>query len=305
MDSAQYLIDKNLGQFILTGSSARKLKRNHDINLLPGRVIPIYLDALMLSELPALIPNLKELLFYGSLPEIILTEDQAMREELLEAYLITYLEEEIRAESVVRNLGNFARFLELAASEAGYMINLASLSKKIGVSSTTIESYYQILEDCLIITRIEPISESKTRHRLSKAQKYLFFDLGVRRVAAREGTRPPLKYLGHLFEQFIGIELIRQARLTSQRSRIRYWRDLNGPEVDWIIDQPDRLIPIEVKWTDAPSKDDAKHLKLFINEYKQAEKGYIICRTPNTMKISDQVTAISWKNLEEVFHNDN
>lgn len=301
MDSVQYLIDKKISKFVLTGSSARKLKRDGDINLLPGRVIPIHLDALMIEEIPVPDCNLNDLLMYGSLPEILLTKDQAQKEKLLESYVITYLEEEIRAEAIVRNLGSFARFLELAAGEAGYLVNMSKLSQEIGVAGTTIESYYQILEDCLIVERVEPITQSKTRHRLSRAVKYLFFDLGVRRMAAREGKRPPLKYLGHLFEQFVGIELIRLSRLMSERTRIRYWRDLNGPEVDWIIEKPDALIPIEVKWTDSPSINDTKHLEIFLNEYKNAEQAYVVCRTPNRMQLTDRIHAIPWSELKLCF----
>lgn len=301
MDAVQYLIDKKIAKFILTGSSARKLKRDGDVNLLPGRVIPIYLDALMLNELPECSLNITDLLLYGSLPEIILTEQKKYKEELLDAYVITYLEEEIRMESVVRNLAAFAQFLELAAGEAGYVMNMSKLSQKIGVANTTIESYFHILEDCLIVEKIEPITTSKKRHRLNKANKYLFYDLGVRRVAAREGVAPPQKYWGHLFEQFVGIELVRVAKLQSSRCRLRHWKDANGPEVDWVVETPDAYIPIEVKWDDAPSLQDARHLQTFIDEYEKAACGYIVCQTPRRMKLSDQIMAIPWQEMHDIF----
>lgn len=301
LDATQYLIDNKLAQFILTGSSARKLKRDGEVNLLPGRVIALQLDALMISEIPSAKRQIENLIVDGSLPEIVLTDDDADREQLLESYVITYLEEEIRMEALVRNLGSFSRFLELAAAESGYLANLHKISQMIGVAASTIESYYQILEDCLVVERIEPITESKTRHRLVKAQKYLFYDLGVRRVAAREGRRLPSKYLGHLFEQFVGIELIKLSRLQTERTRIRYWSDANGPEVDWVVESPQHWTPIEVKWTDTPSIKDARHLKIFLEEYPKAKHGYIICRTPHRMKIADNITAISWEELATLF----
>lgn len=301
MDAVQYLIDKHMAKFILTGSSARKLKRNDNINLLPGRVIPIHLDALMIGELPTTNQNIDDLLLYGSLPEITLTKDHAQKEKLLEAYVITYLEEEVRAEAIVRDLASFGRFLELAASEAGYAANASKLSQTVGVAGATIDAYYQILEDCLIAERIEPICESKTRHRLSQSSKFLFFDLGVRRLAAREGKKPPLKFWGHLFEQFVGIECIRLSRFNKKRTRIKYWKDLNGPEVDWVIEQEKFLTPIEVKWTDKPSLSDAKHLKIFLKEYENSQFGYIICQTPHRMKLSDNIFAIPWQELDSIF----
>src|SRR3989338_2958241 len=187
LDVVQDIIDNKKANFILTGSSARKLRRGSNVNLLPGRVLSLRLDPLTCSELKEI--KLMDLLMYGSLPGIVALKDPRDREFELESYVVTYLEEEVRAESIVRNLGPFARFLELSASESGNIINLRKLSQEIGVSHTTIGAYYQILEDCLIAERIEPLTRSKTRKKLTKSEKYLFFDLGIRRVAAREGTR--------------------------------------------------------------------------------------------------------------------
>lgn len=303
MDAAQDLIDRKKAQFILTGSSARKLKRGGlDINLLPGRLLPLRLDPLTYQELPEHY-GLEDILLEGTLPEIVLQKTQEEREFLLEAYVTVYLEEEVRTEALVRDLGHFSRFLEWAASEAGKPANLSKLSQEIGVSHTTIAGYYQILEDCLIVERIEPLTTSKVRRRLLKAHKYLFYDLGVRRVAAREGRQLPREYLGHLFEQWVGLELIRQTRLLRKRYRIKYWSDPNGPEADWVIDQGmDVYIPIEVKWTDAPRIEDARHLHLFLQEYPKATKGFVICNTPHALQLSEQVVALPWQQLEKVFH---
>jgi uncharacterized protein len=151
MDAVQDLIDRKIAQFLLTGSSARQLKKRGSINLLPGRVIPLRLDPLTQTELFEFNVSLNDLLIYGALPEIALLNNNKDREMLLNAYTTIYLEEEIRAEAIVRNLGHFARFMELAASESGKIVNFSKLSQEIGVSHSTISSYYQILEDCLII----------------------------------------------------------------------------------------------------------------------------------------------------------
>ncbi len=301
MDAAQDLIDRDLAQFILTGSSARKLRRgSEDVNLLPGRLIPLRMDPLTYQEAPEN-TSIESFLLEGSLPEIILQETLEDKEMLLDAYVSIYLEEEIRAEALVRDLGSFARFLEFAASEAGKMMNFTKLSQEIGVSQSTISAYYQILEDCLITERIEPLTESTTRKRLSKAQKFLFYDMGVRRIAAREGRGPSRERLGQLFEQWVGLELIRQIHLARRRYQVKYWSDPSGPEVDWVIDKEGVYIPIEVKWTDSPKSIDAKHLQIFLREYPTAKKGFVICNTPHALKLSENITALPWKQLTEVF----
>ena len=218
----------------------------------------------------------------------------------LESYVMTYLEEEVRAEAIVRNLGSFARFLEYAASESGNIVNLRKLSQEIGVSHTTIGEYYQILEDCLIVERIEPLTKSKTRKKLSKGQKYLFFDLGVRRLSAREGTKLSRETLGGLFEQFVGLELLRSSRFSDEKIRIRYWRDPDGPEVDWVIEKEGTYIPVEVKWTKTPIPKHIKHLKVFLSEYENAKKGYLICQTPRKVKLDDNIVAFPWQQMNDL-----
>lgn len=299
-DVVQDLVDKKQGQFILTGSSARKLKNGPQINMLPGRVIPLHLDPLMISELPPDKKILEHLLVYGSLPEIVITKLSEEKEELLAAYVTLYLEDEVRAEALVRNLVHFARFLALAASESGYTVNYAKLSQEIGVARTTIVDYYQILEDCLIAERIEPLTKSKVRHKLAKANKYLMFDLGVRRLAAGEGSKLPEKFMGHLFEQFVGLELIRQSRVISSQIKLRYWKDNDGPEVDWILESKGRYTPIEVKYTDKPHLNDAKHLITFMNEYDNATDAFIVCCIPRPRKIAERVTALPWQLIGEI-----
>ncbi|HEX4044444.1 MAG TPA: AAA family ATPase [Gammaproteobacteria bacterium] len=301
MDAIQDLIDRKIAKFILTGSSARKLRKSGDVNLLPGRIIPLRLDPFVEEELIAQHPALEMILLDGTLPEIILQQNIEERESLLNAYVTIYLEEEIRAEAIVRDLGHFARFLELAASESGKIVNFSKLSQEIGVSHSTISGYYQILEDCLITERVEPITATKTRRKLSKTQKYLFYDLGVRRVAAREGKQLSKDQLGHLLEHYVGLELIRLIRLSQQRSLVKYWRDANGLEVDWVIEATHSYIPIEVKWTEIPTQQDAKHLNTFLKEYSEAKQGFIVCRTPQPIKISDNITALPWHKINDIF----
>lgn len=298
LDVAQDLIDRGLANFVFTGSSGRKLYRGTKTNLLPGRVINCRLDPFILSEFPA--NELKEILLYGSLPGIVTTENPKHKEIDLESYVTIYLEEEVRAEALVRNLGSFARFLEYAASESGSIVNFRKLSQEIGVAHTTIKDYYQVLEDCLIVERIDPLTRSKTRKKLTKSSKYLFFDLGVRRVAAREGIKLPRDRFGNLFEQFVGLELIRSARLSKRKVKILFWRDPDGPEVDWIIENEAGYIPVEVKWTNTPCKRDIKHLLVFLAEYNNAETAYLICQTPRKVKLDKNIYALPWQGIDNL-----
>jgi len=106
--------------------------------------------------------------------------------------------------------------------------------------------------------------------------------------------------MGHLFEQFIMLELVRKCRRIKERFKVCYWRDPGGPEVDCVLDRKDLLIPIEIKYSDRPDKNDARHIMTFLDEYKEATKGYIVCQAPRKMKIHDNVYAIPWQELSEV-----
>jgi len=303
-DAVQDLIDRDKGQFILTGSSARKLRKTNTLNLLPGRVIPLHMDPLTIQEMPKEKLLIEDLLLFGSLPEILLEDDPAIREENLDAYVSLFLDEEIRIEAAVRNVGLFAQFLHLAATESGNALNFEKISQDIGVSRATISSYYQILEDCLVGERIEPLSHSESRKRLVKTPKYLMFDVGIRRVSAKLGTKLSDETMGHLFEEFVGLELLRELRYLSPRGKLQFWRDANGPEVDWVVENHGQYLPIEVKWTNKPTLAHAKHLNLFLSEYP-AKKGYIVCRIPYRQKFSEQIEAVPWQEipllLEEFF----
>lgn len=298
MDSVQYLIDSKQAQFILTGSSARQLKQGRHLNLLPGRVVALKMPPLLFDELPDPKPALEELLLYGSLPGIITETNNKNRETDLHSYVQAYLEEEVRAEAIVRNIGSFSRFLEIAAGESGRQLNFTKLSQDIGVADSTIMNYYQILQDCLITLRVDPITTSTSKRRLVKSPKYLFFDLGIRRACANEGLRLPQAVLGHLFEHYVGNELIYQSALISPQIKIRYWRDLAGPEVDFVIDVAKNYIPVEVKWSEQPKMADARHLKKFIAEYPGTEGGYVVCRTPHRYHITDNIIALPWQELD-------
>lgn len=295
MDAVQFLIDGHHAQFILSGSSARKLRYGNTVNCLPGRVVVLHLDPLSIKELPTC-PDLADLLLFGSLPGIRTTDAQTRDLDLL-GYVSTYLEDEIRTEAQVRNLGHFARFLELAASESGGLINHTRLAQDIGISDNTIANYFQILQDSLIIERIEPLSGNK--RRLIRSSKYVFFDVGVRRVCANEGESYSPRTLGLRFEEWIGMELIKLTRHLIPRVHLRYWRTSNQLEVDYVLECEATLIPIEVKWTENPSDKDIKHLIKMMADYNLTQ-GFVICRCPLPFRLHPHILALPWQQLDQV-----
>ena len=103
--------------------------------------------------------------------------------------------------------------------------------------------------------------------------------------------------LGALFEQYVGLELLRASRQIESHLQLRFWRDPDGPEVDWVLVAEDRWLPVEVKWTDAPTRRDARHLETFLAEYRQAQEAIIICRTPRPLKLGRKITALPWQEL--------
>ncbi|OGT41848.1 MAG: hypothetical protein A3F42_03350 [Gammaproteobacteria bacterium RIFCSPHIGHO2_12_FULL_37_34] len=303
MNILQLLIDEKIAQCIITGSSARKLRRQTEINLLPGRVISLTLTPLIPSELPTTISLIDEL-NSGSLPGIILLKNNEDKNTDLMSYSNIYLEEEVRAESLVRDLGHFSRFLQLAAGESGKITNFNRLSEDVGISHTTIKEYYQILEDCMIAIRIDPFIQG-VRKRLIKSSRYFYFDLGVRRACAKESAPLAEKNYGNLFEQWVTLTTWRWQQYFAPMQTLYFWRDANGPEVDLIIQSDHELLPIEIKWTTHPTLKDARHLQLFMQEYTQAKQAVIVCRVPFRREIDKNILAIPWNEwqlfLEERF----
>jgi len=320
-DEVQHLYDsdKHRWRFVLCGSSARKLRRTNT-NLLPGRSFLHRLYPLVLAEHPmatdtlhteSLLPmlwkkqplnpfptwDLETRLAYGSLPGIVACEE-IDRPELLKAYSVIHLEEEIRREAMVKDWGAFLRFLQLAAAESGQILNYAAISQETGISQPTVKDYYQLLEDMFIGFRITAFSKSPRKNILS-TPKFMFFDLGVRNAAA--GLTFSIDTVnanpGSLFEQWVGIELWKRLQYLGT-GKLCYQRTRDGAEVDFIIESQAGFVPIEVKWTERPSLGDARHLLTFIKENpKRARRGYIICRCAYPLEIDEKILALPWYSL--------
>jgi len=298
LDPIQQLIDKKVAKFIITGSSARKLMQQSEVNLLPGRVISYKMTPLSCVEHEEL--SLNHHLYYGSLPEVPQIKENADKEDQLRSYVETYLEEEIRKEAMLRKLPDFVKFLELSALESGNIVNFLSLAQEIGISHLTVKSYFEILESTLIGESIQPITNSTSRKKLLKSPKFLFFDLGVRRLAADEGLKLNKNREGQLFEQLVGLELRRNINIINSRIQLQFWNDPQSAEVDWVIRLGEVYIPIEVKLKQTPNLSDANHLNKFLNEYNCPHGAYIVCDTNHSMKLDKKINAISWKKIKQI-----
>jgi predicted AAA+ superfamily ATPase len=324
-DAVQHLYDsdKRRWRFVLCGSSARKL-RVTGVNLLPGRSLLHNLYPLLLAERPpageiarserTLSPlplsirgavaerpfpgaDLVDRLTFGELPGVAIAA-RDKRADLLRTYALVYLEEELRREALVKNWPAFARFLQLAASEAGQMINYAAISREAGVSLPTVKTYYQLLEDIFMGFRVTAFSGSRRKSLLS-TERFYFFDVGVRHASAELPIEAAAvrAHPGPIFEQWVGIELWKRLQYLGN-GRLQYLRTKAGAEVDFIIVRNGRFIPIEVKWTEHPSLADGRHLLTFLDEHpKQAKRGYIVCRCPHPLALTDRVTALPWHDL--------
>lgn len=309
LDDVQLLHDQDPRRyrFYLTGSSARQLKRR-SANLLPGRVHSLLLSPVLQAEqrkceiLPlSMKPGpkfpsraLEDNLVFGNLPGLY-QEERSSWARTLSAYVGLYVENEIRQEHIVEDMGAFARFLRLAALESGQCVNFTKLAGAVGVATNTLRNFYQVLEDTYVGIRVPPFGRS--RKRILQAPRFLVFDLGVRHVLAELPLNDSLLKLdaGHIFEQWVLTELYYRCRCQGEGYRLSTWQTSTGAEVDAIVETPEKAIPIEVKWTENPSPRDARHVETFMRLHRKfSDRGYVVCRCPRRQQLTDNVTAIPW-----------
>lgn len=262
LNEVHRLISEKGIKFVLCGSSARKLKRKGH-NTLGGRALPCYFFPLVSAEIPNF--DLDKALLHGMLPTHYFAKNP---QRLLAAYIDVYLKEEILQESIVRQLGTFQRFLEVAALSNGEMINYSNIATDCGIKVHTIRAYFDILEDTLIGYRI-PAYTQTIKRRLIQAPKFYFFDVGLpqyllNRTTLAQGT---IEY-GHAFEHFIVQELVAYIRYNHKKETLSYWRTHTGIEVDAVIG--DAQVAIEIKSTNNIQSKHLKGLKSFVSDYPHA-----------------------------------
>lgn len=267
LNEVHRLIEEKKLKFILTGSSARKLKRGH-ANMLAGRAWTTHLFPLTWAEIPKF--SLERYLQFGGLPMVYLSKDP--REDL-KSYVETYLREEIQAEGLVRKIPDFSRFLRTAALCSGQLLNFEKIAQDAQVKPSTVRSYFEILEDTLIGFQLPPWENGKLR-RAIKAPKFFLFDTGVSRfLAGIKNIEPQSDMWGRAFEQFIGQELRAYLSYSRTDEALCYWRSSNNHEVDFVIGD---IVAIEVKATTRPQSDDLKGLKAIADE-GSFKKRILVC----------------------------
>lgn len=275
LDEVQHLIGQG-HRFILTGSSARKLKRGGG-NLLGGRAWTRHLFPLVTREIPQY--DLIRLLNYGAIPSIY---DSSRPEEDLEAYVGTYLKEEIQAEGLTRKIGNFSRFLQVAALSNAQLVNFANIAGDAGVPAKSVAEYFTILEDTLLGHVLAPYTKSKKRKAIS-TPKFYFFDVGVCNIlAGRKSIRPKTELFGGALEHLVFTELTAFLHYHRDRRPLSFWRSKSGYEVDFLLADE---VAIEVKATAMATERHAGGLKA-LEEDMNLKKKIIVSldESPRKMK---------------------
>ncbi|MDR3623946.1 MAG: AAA family ATPase [Chlamydiales bacterium] len=256
LDVVHDLIESTNKHFIMTGSSARKLKSG-GANLLAGRAFVYNLHPFCFLEVEEKF-QLENALHWGMLPKIFEYPNDEMKRHYLQAYAHTYLKEEIWEEHFIKDLEPFRRFLEIAAQMNGKIINYANIARDVGADDKTIKSYYTILEDTLLGLFLEGFEHS-FRKRLVTKPKFYFFDTGVTRALARllsVPLTPQTAAYGEAFEHFIILEIIKLRDAYHSEYRFSYLKTKDDNEIDLVVERPGKpILFIEIKSTTNVTKE--------------------------------------------------
>lgn len=253
--------------FVLTGSSARKLRRA-GTNLLGGRALLRTMHPFMAAELAGTF-SLDEALTHGLLPVAVASPDP---EDTLQAYASLYLREEVQAEGLTRNVGNFARFLETVSFSHGSLLNVAAIARECQVERKTVENYVGILEDLLLAWRL-PVFARRAKRSISSHPKFYFFDTGVYGSLRPAGPLDqPEEIHGAGLEGLVGQHLRAWKDYGTRDCSISFWRTRAGVEVDFVVYGPQDFCAIEVKNTASVRPADLRSLKAFGRDYPESKQ---------------------------------
>lgn len=270
LNEVHRLIENNHYKFILTGSSARKLRRR-GVNLLGGRALIYYMHPLTAIELGGNF-NLTDSVKYGSLPSVFNRED---KEAYLASYVESYLQQEVVQEGISRNLSAFARFLETASFSQGSVLNMSEVAREAFVGRRMTEDYFCALEDLLIGIRI-PVFSKKAKRKLIKHNKFYFFDTGVYRAIRPIGPFDESEMVGGIALESLFFQNLRAINDYFNLSyKLYYYRTVSGVEVDFIVYGEKGLKAFEIKSKKTISRSDLTGLTTFLKDYPMA-KCYLI-----------------------------
>jgi predicted AAA+ superfamily ATPase len=268
LEVVHLLIEDKLGvQFIFTGSSARKLRRG-GVNLLGGRAAQKTLYPFMAAELGPKF-NLKDALRLGMLP---IVRGGKSPEEILRAYSGLYLREEVQMEGLVRNIGNFSRFLEAISFSQGTVLNLANVARECHVNRKTVEGYLEILEDLLLAFRV-PVFTRRAQRELAVHPKFFFFDVGVFRANRPTGPLDaPSEIDGAALESLVAQHLRAWCDYSGGNHKLHYWQTRSKVEVDFVVYGEGGLYALEVKNSARVRPEDLRGLKNFGEDFPESRR---------------------------------
>jgi len=270
LDEVHWLIENRGVAFGLCGSSARKVRRGH-ANLLGGRAVRYELFGLVSQEIGSEF-ELDRALKQGLLPRHYLADDHR---KLLRSYVGDYLKQEIVAEGLVRSLPGFSEFLRIAAIGDTEPLNYSNIARECAVSSPTVKSYYEILEDTLL-GRFLPAYARRPKRRVSKQPKFFFADVGVVNELARRGPLAPGGELyGKALENWVFHELSAHRVYSEAYHDLSYWRLTTGTEVDFVVN--DVEVAIEVKATRRVASQHLKGLREIAAEHPHVKRRVLVC----------------------------
>lgn len=296
LDEIHWLIEHTNANFILCGSSARKLKREAS-NLLGGRAWRFEFYPLVYPEIPQF--DLLHALNNGLIPSHYLAKDA---QRFLRAYVHDYLTHEIKAEGLVRNLPAFARFLDAISLTHGELTNFSNIARDCGVDAKTVKEYYQILVDTLLGYFIDPYHKRVGREIITATPKFYLFDVGLANYLANQQVNE-LKgnVAGKAFEHYILMELIAYRGLKECNFDITFWRTKTGLEVDFILGKG--KVAIEIKIASNVHLSELKGLIAFQEEHKP-DKAFVVCLTPRARKIitidNQEIILLPWHRFLEM-----
>ena len=302
LNTIQALIDSNKSlKFLLTGSSARKLRRGQ-ANLLPGRILLEYLPPLVYWEIKDQF-DLPKALTIGTLPEVYL---QDYGPEILNSYVAGYLREEIQAEAFTKDLASYSRFLNLAAELSGQYMNYSKVASDSEINKETIRRYMEILSDTLLIEIIPSYTDVDKKRRARQKEKFIFFDLGVRNfLLGKQNTSAfSREEYGHLFEQWFILQIIYFNKLYKKNWKISTYRDAMGVEVDLVIDTSEACFAVEIKSSVRAQEKMFKGLNKFEKISNRQLKKYLIYQGEFEQNFDGLGRAVPYqKFLEEILPN--
>ena len=290
-------------QFIMTGSSARKLKRGAG-NLLAGRAFQYYLFPFSVFELDKTKKDFNSILQFGSLPEVFQKKTLSDKKDYLKTYVQTYLKEEIVTEQIIRKLNPFRNFLKIASQQSGQIVNYYKISQDIAVDDKTVKNYFSILEDTLLGFFL-PCYHRSIRKQQRQSPKFYFFDTGVKRALDKE-LELPLKQgtysYGNAFEHRIILECFYLNEYLKKDFSFYYLMTKDKNELDLIIERPGKPdLLIEIKSSPFVKLKHIKKLSRFKKEWPKPCETQIWFKE-KTSKIIENTECLFWKSaLKSLF----